>query len=394
MKTSKQRAAATVACLAALVGACGGNVDLGGKGSPPNGTGGAPPASGHPDSSPGELVLNRPDILFMGLTVAGDYLYLVGSANIDGGVYRCRTSDCEGTLGLFVSGSVLFPQVFDGRLGFTKFNNGSHGFGSVALSNGTDQQVVIDGLPDAQAVQPLFYEGFVYFSIAEDRGLYRCSLPKCGGGPERLARTAGPFGITPRAEADYLLWSDGTFIYRAAGYGTEPVIALLPDDSLREAPVPLNPDDLPGDVVDAIDVGNGLLYASVGRSPDGRGCDSFCPHDVVAWPVAGGAAQLFFHSETRLQGLRIFGKELVWMDPSRKTSNSLDAATISTCRIEACDATRRELGETTFAWTNVVADEHHVYWIEAKPSPPLPGTDVISGFQLSQIRRAARLPVP
>jgi hypothetical protein len=400
MKTSNLRATAAAACLAAVVSACGGNVDLGRKASPPPGAAGSTQASDPADSPAGERVLNRPDILFMGLMAAGDYLYFVGSAATasstaaETGIYRCRTSDCKGTFALFVSGNIGFPQAFGDRLGFMSWDDTGYGFTTVALSDGKDEQAVIRGLPGGFEAQPFFYADFVYFSLAVDRGLYRCSLPTCAEGPQRLTRTNGSSPITTRAEADYLLWSDGSFIYRAAGYGTEPAIALLPDDSLSEAPVPLNPNDSRGDAIDAIDASNGMLYASVGRSSDGQGCDSFCPHDVVAWPVRGGAAQLFLHSETRLQALRIFDNELVWMEPSTKTSNQIDASTISTCRIEACDASRRELGETTFAWTNVVADEHHLYWIEAEPIPPLPGTDVSGGFQQSQIRRAPRLPAP
>jgi|GEM_PF-4446324 len=395
MKTSPVLAATAIGSLAAVLSACGGNVSLGGKDAQANGAAGAAATPNATPSSGDERVLKRQDLTLYELIVAGDYLYLVGQTSTDNGVFRCRKADCEATFALFVSGNVAHAQAFGDRLGFRRSEYASYGFASVAFSAPKDEHFVIRGLPGDTGLPPLFYDDFVYFSVADDRSLYRCSLPACADNPERLAGTRGHTSLTPRAQGDYLVWFEGSFIYRAAGYGTEPAIALLPDDLLSEAPAAaLNPEDSPGDVVDAIDVGNGLLYASVGRSPDGRGCDSFCPHDVVAWPLLGGSAQHFFKSETRLQNLRIFDNELVWLSPSTKTSNSIDAATISTCRIEACEATRRDLGEATFDLANVVADDQDLYWIAAEPSALPPGNEFSTGFELNQIRRASRLPAP
>jgi len=398
MKTSTVRAATAIGALAALLSACGGNVNLGGQGSQANGAAGAAQTPDQTEPPAGERVLERSNLTLNEVIVAGDYLYLAGGSSTENGIFRCRKADCEATFGLFFSGPAMQIQAFGDRLGFTRSEWDSYGFpsyglASVALSDAEDEQLVIGGLPGEFFLPALFYDDFVLFSIVKDRALYRCSLPACAGNPERLAGTRG-HAFPPRAEADYLFWFEGSFIYRSAGYGTEPAMALLPDDSLSEAPAGLSPHDRLGDVVEAIDVSSGLLYASVGRPSEGQACDTLCPHDVVAWPVLGGTAQHFFRSETRLQNLRIFGSELVWLGPSAKTPNSVDAATISTCRIEACESTRRELGETTFELAKVAADEHHVYWIAAEPMLLPQSTEYSSVFEQNQIQRAPRLRAP
>jgi hypothetical protein len=389
MKTTKLRAATVIGSLAALLNACGGNVSLGGKGSQTNGAAGAAPTRDETRSSAGERVLKRSDSNLTELVVAGDYLYLVAIGPTDNGIFRCRKSDCEGTFEPFVSGYGI--QVFGDRLGFMRGEYGSYGFSSVALSDAKDEQLVIRGLPGDSGSPPLFYDDFVFFSVANDRSLYRCSLPACAGNPERLAGTKARFDFTPRAHADQLIWSEGPFIYRAGGYGTEPAIALQLDDSLSEAPAAvLHTDEPPADRVSAIDVSDGVLYGSIARSPDGQPCDRDCPHEVMAWPVLGGPSRHFFNSDGRVEGLRVFENELVWTSPSGRQSD-YDAATVSTCRIEACEATRRDLGESRFGFSAVSADEQHIYWIEAELTTRTPGDP---WFQLNQIRRAPRLPEP
>jgi hypothetical protein len=388
MKTSTLRAATAIGSLAALLSACGGNVSLGGRGSQANGAAGAAPAPNETSSSAGERVLKRSDLMLSELIVAGDYLYLVNNGGPDVGIFRCLKSDCETTFGPFVGGNVARIQAFGDRLGFRRKEHASYGFASVPFSNARDEQLVIRGLPNDTGLPPLFYNDFLFFSLAEDRSLYRCSLPACADNPERLARVRSLMSFTPRADADRLIWFDGPLIYRAGGYGTEPAIALMPDDSLSMAPPAVLSSDEPGvDRVSAIDVHDGVLYASIGRSPDGQPCDRDCPHEVMAWPVLGGAAQHFFKSDGRLENLRVFNEELVWTSRSDRQSDS-DAATVSTCRIEACDATRRDLGESRFGSSDFSADERHIYWVQAELATTTPG-DLF--FQPNQIRRAPRL---
>jgi hypothetical protein len=391
MKTSTVRAATAIASLAALLSACGGNVSLGGKGSQANGGTAAAQTPDQTPTAPGERVLKRSDIGLYELIVAGDYLYLVSQGSKDIGILRCRKSDCEATLAPFVSGNVSYLQAFGDRLAFARAEYASYAFASVAFSNAMDEQLVIRGLPGDPGVPPLFYDDFVFFSVANDRNLYRCSLPACADHPKRLARTKGHFNFTPRADGDRLIWFEGPFIYRAGGYGTEPAIALLPDDSLSEAPAALLSHDEPGvDRVSAIDAGNGVLYASIARSQDGQPCELDCPHELMAWPVLGGAARHLFTSERRLIDLRAFDNELVWTSQTAE-QRSHDPATVSTCRVEACDATRRDLGESRGGHAVISADEQDIYWIEAELTTTTPGDP---WFQPNQIRRAPRLPAP
>jgi hypothetical protein len=201
MKTLKLRAATAIGALAGLLSACGGNVNLGGNGSQANGAGGAAQTQA-PDathSSAGERVLKGPDLRLVELIVAGDYLYLVGQAPPDYGIFRCRKSDCEATFAPFVSGNVANVQAFGDRLAFTRSEYASYGFASVAFSNPKDEQMVIRGLPFDTGLPPLFHDDFVFFSVANDRSLYRCSLPACENNPERLAGTKGRAVLTPTA---------------------------------------------------------------------------------------------------------------------------------------------------------------------------------------------------
>jgi hypothetical protein len=390
MKTSKLRAAIAVGSLATLLSACGGNVNLGGKGSQANGAAGAAQAPDETQSSAGERVLKRADLGLYELVVAGDYLYLVGQAPPDNGIFRCRKAACEATFGTFISGNVAHIQAFGDRLAFTRFEYASFGFATVPFSNPKDEQVVIRGLPDESGVPPLFYEDFVFFALSNDRSLYRCSLPACADNPERLAGTKDRVSFIPVADADQLIWSQGPFIYRAGGYGTEPAVALRLDDSLSEAPADVLSSDAPSaDRVSWLTTSNGVLYASIARSPDGQPCDRDCPHDVVAWPVLGGASRHLIYSDAQVDNLRVFDNELVWSSSGRQ--RDFEPVTVSTCRVEACDATRRELGKSRFSVASISADEQDIYWIEAELTTTPLGDP---WFQPNQIRRAPRLPAP
>jgi hypothetical protein len=393
MKTSQVRAAIAIGSLAALLNGCGGNVSLGGSGSQANGAGGAAPTPDEIQSPAGERVLKHADLVLTELVVAGDYLYLVGQAPPDNGIFRCRKSDCEATFERFIRGNVGCVQAFGDRLGFRRAEYASYALASVAFSNAKDEQLVIRGLPGDISLPPLFYGDFVFFSVAYDRSLYRCSLPACADNPERLAGTKGRADFALRADADQLIWFEGPFIYRAGGYGTEPAIALQLDDSLSEAPAAvLNADEPAADRVSAIDVGNGMIYASIARSPDGQPCELDCPHEVMSWPVLGGASRLLFNSNGPVQNLRVFDDELVWTSPSAEQID-YDHVTVSTCRIEACEATRRDLGaKSRLTDSGVSADEDHIYWIEAEVTTTT--TPLELGFRPNQIRRARRLPAP
>jgi hypothetical protein len=393
MKTSQVRAAIAIGSLAALLSACGGNVSLGGKGSPANGAAGAASTPDETQSPAGERVLKRADLTLTELVVAGDYLYLVAFGAEDYGIFRCRKSDCQATFEPFIRGNVAYPQPFGDRLAFTRSEYASFGIASVAFANPKDEQLVIRGLPAISAVPPLFYDDFVFFALSDDRSLYRCSLPACADNPERLVATKGRFNFTPHAHADQLIWSEGPFIYRAGGYGAEPAIALQLDDSLSVAPAAvLNADEPAGDQVSALDVSNGVIYASIARSPDGQPCELDCPHEVMSWPVFGGASRRLFNSTGRVQNLRVFDDELVWTSPSAEQID-YDDLTVSTCRIEACEATRRDLGaKSRLTDSGVSADEDDIYWIKAElTTTPTPGE---LWFSPNQIRRAPRLPAP
>ena len=389
MKSSRVRATAAIGSLATLLSACGGDVSLGGKGSQANGAAGAAQT---PDQIQpvGERVLERSDLRLSELIATGDYLYFVGQVPPYYGIFRCRKADCEATFGLFLGkDNVAYIQAFGDRLGFRRLEYASYGFASVAFSDAKDERVVIRGLPGDTSLPPLFHDDFVFFSVPNDRSLYRCSLPACADNPERLAGAKLPTHFTPRAFGDLLIWSDGPFIYRVAGYGTEPAMVLLPDDSLSEAPATvLSSEDPEADLVTAIDADNGVLYASIQRS---RACEPDCPYDLVAWPVLGGAARHLFTSERRLSNLRAFDNELVWTSQTAE-QRGYATATVSTCRIEACDATRRDLGESS-GELSVSADEQHIYWIHLELTTESLSKDT-SFFQPNQIRRAPRLPAP
>jgi hypothetical protein len=392
MKPIDNTSLASLAATLALLLGCGGNVNLGGK--PSSGTGSDPnddeSMTADPDPTASTSVVKLPDVALGNLAVAGDYLYFTGyNGGKEMGLYRCAKTRCKATLKLLVKGNFAAPQVFGDRLGVSSFGEGNYGFTSFALPGGTDPRVVVTDLPALFASPALFTADFVYFALLMDNSLYRCAQPDCAAGPERIAPILSRNYVKLYADADRLFWSDSYFINRAGDYGRAPVETLLPDEQLSKAPADVLNGEISLDLVESIAVGDGVLYASVARSQDEPPCNGTCPHEIVGWPASGGASQLFFRSETLLRSVAIVDGELMWLGPSKTLA--ADAATISTCRVEACEATHRELGQVRAEDFIFVADEDYVYWFEAKAE--LSG-EFVTGFKVDEIRRAARLPKP
>jgi hypothetical protein len=383
---------ASLATIALLVG-CGGNVNVGGKGSSGDSNDNDdPPTTSTPDPSASTSVVKLPEVALGDLAVAGAYLYFnaYGSKQTQG-LYRCEKARCKSTLKLLVKGSFAFPQVFDDRLGVSRFGEGDFDLVSFALPDASGAEVVQTDLPAAPATPALFAENFVYFSVLTDNSVYRCAQPDCANGPERIAATRARNYVKLHAEGDFLFWCDDSFINRTRSDGQTPIEILLPDELLSTAPAAaLDPNGRPADRVESIAVADGVLYASVARSQNGESSDSFSPHEIVGWPSAGGAMQVFFKSDALLRHVAIVDGELIWLGASTKTT-SIDAATISSCRVEACQQTYRELGEVQPENAVFTADEHDLYWVEAVARK---NGEFIEGFTVDEIRRAPRLPKP
>ena len=382
-------AVSCTATIAFLIG-CGGNVDLGGKGA---GASANDDTSTTTDSNPpvGTSVLKLPGVTLEDLVVAGDHLYFTAYGAKTPGLYRCNKQRCEATLKLLVKGWFGFPQVVGDRLGVSRFNEqtaGNFELMTFALPDASAPQVVVSDLPGLQPTPGLFTKDFVYFALLMDRTIYRCAQPDCAAGPEQLAPNPALDSVKLEADSGRLLWTDGSFIYRAGDDGVAPAEILQPDEQLSAAPPrTLNP-EYPVDGVDSIAVHDGMLYASVARSQTGRGCDSTCPHEIVGWPVEGGPIQVFFKSDTRLSNVAIVDGELMWFRPLTAVS---DAATMSTCRVEACEATYRELGQVRSEDGVFAAGEQDVYWVEARAAYM---GESFTGFHAEEIRRSPRLPKP
>lgn len=389
MKRLQQASFIGMLAAVALLG-CGGNVNLGGKGSDgssnPNDD---PPTTTEPDPSASTSVVKLPDVTLDDLVVAGDNLYFTayGSKQTQG-LYRCDRARCKATLKLLAKGAFAFPQVVGNRLGVGRFGDQTESFDlmTFALPDASDPQVVVRDLPQVQATPGLFTEDFVYFALLMDRTIYRCAQPDCAAGPEQIAPNQARNYGKLETDAGQLLWTDDYFIYRAGNDGVAPVEILQPDEQLSAAPPRTLSPEYPVDRVDSIAAHDGMLYASVARSQTGRACDSFCPHEIVGWPVNGGPIQVFFKSDTRLSNVAILDGELMWFRPLTPFS---DAATMSTCRVEACEATYRELGQVKSEDGVFAAGEQHIYWVEAR-AEQVGNTD----FQADEIRRSPRLPKP
>lgn len=391
-----------IAFASILLSGCGGNVNLGGKGSDGSGAGdagGAPQAPTNPDVSASEPVTKLAKHFSLGtLAVAGDFLYFSGiSAKKAGELYRCRKTNCEATRELLtnVSGIIGTLQVFEDRLGVTNHDVDSFWLGSYALPDASDPRIAIGELPGFNPFISQFLGRFVYFSLGVDRSIYRCGLPDCPDGAERIrsaARTApGQFNLC--ADGRLVFWTDGTFIYRAGDYGGEPARALLPDTELSLAPAGALPTEgEAAEEIEAMTAGDGFLYAAVRDSETDTSCGHFCPQRIVRWPSGGGPRELLFSSEAALPSVFIFDSELVWVTlPFQPTGST--TGTLSTCRVEACEATRRDLGQVSPSFHGLVADERDLYWLEAEIVAAVGDQDPAFAFE-RQIRRVPRLPAP
>jgi hypothetical protein len=166
----------------------------------------------------------------------------------------------------------------------------------------------------------------------------------------------------------------------------------LPDAELSEAPAStMAPEGELADDVGAMTAGEGALYAAVKDPAADAACGVACPRRITRWPSGGGPGEVLFNSEKAMvRGLHVFGGELAWAAQSFTTSGvPEETSTLSTCRVEACEATRRDLGKVGVA--EVVADEHDLYWLEAQPTDADHQDPRSSAIWLRQIRRAARL---
>lgn len=388
----------TLPLLVALASGCGGNVNLGGKGSEPGGLtdGGALNSAESPVFPQSEPVAKLAENFSLGtLAVAGEYLYFSG---FDGkqvaGFYRCKKSKCDATRERLpnVRGSVFSLQAFRDRLGVANLEDGAYWLGSYALPDASDRRVAIADLPPSSATSPLFHDSFVYFSVDLEYGAYRCPLPDCNNTPKRIGSTQNDSWVNLQADGEVVFWTDGSFIYRAGAYGDELPRTLLPDATLSEAPADATVDASVSHSVVSIAVSDGWLYAAVTHSETGKPCDSFCPYRMQRWPVGGGEREILFDTEGMIRRVFVLDGELAWLDRSLRDPGNLDAAVLSTCRVEACKATRRDLGEVRPDFKALVGDEVDWYWLEAEPavSQGLPNNAIFE----RQIRRAPRLPPP
>jgi hypothetical protein len=76
---------------------------------------------------------------------------------------------------------------------------------------------------------------------------------------------------------------------------------------------------------------------------------------------------------------------------SRHDAYNLEPGTLSSCRVEACAATRRDLGQVDSSLIGVARDEHHLYWLE---TGRIETSNASSIYGVIQIRRVARLAAP
>ena len=377
---------------------CGGQVDLGGRPSTSTHVGGAGGAGSSPvgnDNVSQPVAKLADDFAAGSLAVAGDYLYLGGWDGHSSGLYRCQKRACGGTLERVDStGGFNTLQVYDMRLGVVR-DTGTSWIGSYALPSLSDPQTAIVDLPNGGPFGVLFEDGFVYWSLPEDGNFYRCGLPSCPAGPEQIGHLeAADWSVS--ATGDQVFWSDASYIYRAGEHGQAPTQRLEPDEVLSESAV--SPDEL-SDVpslqrVLSVTASAGMLYAaltdaeSVVNSASKPGCHADCSSRLVRWPATGGPREDLLQVEKTLRKVFVFGDEMAWLSIGVLAMGNLDAATLSTCRIADCAATRRDLGLVKADLRGLVADETDFYWLEMEAVPMNGSLSLLD----RQIRRAPRSP--
>jgi hypothetical protein len=316
------------------------------------------------------------------LAVAGENVYFSGFSNGRASLYRCRKTNCQATAERLakVCDQVGTMQVYEQRLAVSAYGDNTLWLGSYALPSASDKQVVIESLPQGGNLDPLFHGGFVYWSLQEDAAIYRCALPACTNGPERVGSQINDTWLF--GEGDLIFWLYDGFIHRAAQLGSSPAQRLLADQTLSEAAADAELDasqDYPGIIATSL----GMLYAGL-RSTNPVCQSSDCVGGVVRWPVEGGTRETIHSLEERVSRFFVFENELVWIS---RHAHYPDLGTLSSCRVEACAATRRDLGQVFSELRGLARDEHHLYWLE---------TAWIDGTSFSeiQIRRVARLTAP
>jgi hypothetical protein len=303
------------AVMATCSSGCGGEVNLGGKSSD-TWPGDGKTVEG-PHAVETELVhqLFPPFLSSHTLAVAGDYVYFAGWENsVHPALHRCRKTSCRTTVeGLANTSDLIHSlQVYEQRLAVAAGRD-TQWLGSYALPSASDKQVVVDNLPSlGGGLDPLFHGGFVYWSLPQDGAIYRCALPACAGGPERMGSWHNDAWLS--GEGDLIFWLQGDgFIHRAAQFGGSPAQRLLADQTLSEAAA--------GDELDPsrekaglIATSQGELYACLQSTGSRCGCNptlssgSDCVASVVRWPVAGGARETIVSLEERVSRFFVFEK--------------------------------------------------------------------------------------
>jgi hypothetical protein len=382
-------------------GGCGGKVDLGGRRQSGGESGGAG-ANEPVDAAPRPIVTLDDHGLNSTLALSGDFLYLGGydATTNHFKLSRCEKGDCAATLEQLksFSRSIARLQAYRGGLGIAFYDDrAGYSLFTYDLPRLEQEQLAVDGLPNDLA-SPLFHEGFVFWELDSDRFVYRCALPACPAGPEPVALTNDRVALS--ADGDRVFWSDDYYVYRAGELGAIGAERLLPDEGLGAAPDAGSAKSLPPRVLRGLAAGGGMLYASIADLIPNPDCEPDCPSSIVRWPAGGGAREVVFRGETTINKIFIFGDELTWLAKSTTGADAQAAQGLFSCRIEACDATQRELGLIMPNLPSVVADETYLYWIEAEPvlasdnCTGCPTTPVYHYFdhQISRVRRLNAAP--
>jgi len=374
---------------AALICACGGRVNLGGKrdNSAPPSDEGATETPG-PDAPVGKPVAQlAEDIQVSLLAVTNDDFLYVGNFF---GMSRCRKEDCIPTLELLpsVGTSVQWISIYERSLAVAHGDGAVSSFATYGLPTMVEEAVVLRDLPGVQHA-PFWYRGYLFFAQADDSNIYRCELPDCAKGPEKVGKLRNNADLSALGES--LFWHDESFIYRSDSLGAVPPVTLLPDESLSEEPSGMGkePAQVRSDSIEALATGPGKLYAVVGHPTTSPGCSGGgCSHSIFRWPAEGGAREeVITVAPGSVDRIFVFGDELLWNEAE---TNQAETFAVWSCLASACSATRRRLGTgARFGFGEVVADSSTVFWLEAGNNPT--ATEGSVQFTNRQIRRAPRL---
>lgn len=342
--------------LVAALFACSGPVDLGGQVGPPiDGPVQDEPMDG--GTAVGiESVVRLDDLWYgSGLAVAENVLYLSDGDGQRSRMYHCDKHSCAESIRRREQRGMSSLQLYEGRLaGSQREDVHFSSLVSYAVPSFTDEQVVLGGLYGPR--RPLFQDGFVYWGLPVEGGVYRCKLPTCASGPQRLG--SGSENVT--LAGGHAFWTDeyDSAIYRLDLNEGAPVQELLLGEELQVVP-----DEPVSERKYAFDAFTGSeldLYAAVYAASE---VDVDSPRSIVRWPAAGGARTIVLEGEQHIVSLRLFGEELVWM----VRMPSWRGAQLFSCAVEDCSATRRALGTVREDSRNVTADASHLYWLAPEP---------------------------